>query len=201
LELRAAGTPVLFSYEEALGFCVGDVVCDKDGVAASAVFAEMANYLRTHKQVTVYHHLQQLFSHYGNFVSYNNYIICRDPKKTDQIFQRIRTAGANNSYIMTAAGASVVSVKDVTVGYDSTNVEGNYACSMPLTPDSHMLMFEFNNGVSATFRTSGTEPKIKFYTEIAGQPGQEAGMLGSILKAFVDQLVEEFLQPTLHGLV
>jgi phosphomannomutase len=33
---------VLFSYEESIGFCCGDVVFDKDGVIGAAVFAEMS---------------------------------------------------------------------------------------------------------------------------------------------------------------
>jgi phosphomannomutase len=33
-QLRAEGRTVLLAYEEAIGFCVGDVLKDKDGVAA-----------------------------------------------------------------------------------------------------------------------------------------------------------------------
>ena len=33
-----------------------------------------------------------------------------------------------------------------------------------------MITFTFDNGVTATIRTSGTEPKIKYYTEIASKP-------------------------------
>lgn len=40
VQLRAAGKQVLFAYEEAIGFCIGDLVKDKDGVTAAAVFAE-----------------------------------------------------------------------------------------------------------------------------------------------------------------
>ena len=40
VQLRATGKQVLFAYEEAIGFCIGDVVKDKDGVSAAAVFAE-----------------------------------------------------------------------------------------------------------------------------------------------------------------
>ncbi len=43
-EHESAGKKVLFSYEEAIGFCCGTVTRDKDGVSAAAVFAEMANY-------------------------------------------------------------------------------------------------------------------------------------------------------------
>ena len=36
-----------------------------------------------------------------------------------------------------------------------------------------MITFYFENGCVATLRTSGTEPKIKYYTELTGQPGEK----------------------------
>lgn len=196
-ELRATGVNVLFSYEEALGFCCGDVLCDKDGISAACIFAEMAGALQT-KGMTVNDHLQGLSSRYGEFVSYNSYIICRDSALTDRIFLRLRNGGDNNGYWTSVNGVRIIALKDITMGYDSA-AEGN-VCSMPTTPDSHMIMYEFENGVTITLRTSGTEPKIKFYTEIAGQPGQQREELRSQLVSFVDAVVEEMLEPTKHGL-
>lgn len=60
LDLQAAGKTVLLTVEEAIGFCVGDVVVDKDGVSAAAVFAEMACDLAA-KGVTVTEHMHQLY--------------------------------------------------------------------------------------------------------------------------------------------
>lgn len=34
-----------------------------------------------------------------------------------------------------------------------------------------MITFTFSNGGVATMRTSGTEPKIKYYTELCAAPG------------------------------
>ncbi len=206
LQLRAAGVKVLFTYEEALGYCVGDVVCDKDGISAGSVFLEMVNELASREGArsytdlvgVVHRRLQWLYAKYGQFVSYNSYVVCHDPKKTDAIFARIRSAGDGGGRIMRSAGSAVVTVKDVTLGYDSTAPDGK--SSLPVTPDSHMIMYEFDNGVSVTLRTSGTEPKIKFYTEIAGKPGQQFQQLHDTLHAFVDKLVDELLQPTENGL-
>lgn len=40
-----------------------------------------------------------------------------------------------------------------------------------------MVTFHLQNGVVATLRTSGTEPKIKFYTEFCAAPGQRSAVL------------------------
>ncbi|VDP52289.1 unnamed protein product [Schistosoma margrebowiei] len=36
-----------------------------------------------------------------------------------------------------------------------------------------MITFDFSNGVTLTLRTSGTEPKIKYYSELRSKPGSE----------------------------
>lgn len=41
-DLQAEGYKVVLAFEESIGFCCGDLVNDKDGVCAAAVFAEMA---------------------------------------------------------------------------------------------------------------------------------------------------------------
>lgn len=94
----------------------------------------------------------------------------------------------------------VVSIKDVTTGYDSTSPDGKL--DLPITKDSHMIMFQFENKVSVTLRTSGTEPKIKIYTEIAGNPLklQSKFDLETELKSFVDILICEMLQPKENNL-
>jgi phosphomannomutase len=59
LRLTREGHEVIFSYEEAIGFCCGDVVVDKDGVSAAGVFAEMACEVYSRGE-TVAGHLQSL---------------------------------------------------------------------------------------------------------------------------------------------
>lgn len=64
-----------------------------------------------------------------------------------------------------------------------------------------MIMFEFSNNVSVTLRTSGTEPKIKFYTELrhTGVTGTAEAAKETLVR-FVNDLVVEMLQPEANGL-
>eukprot|EP00798_Chlamydomonas_sp_ICE-L_P020798 gene20797-27631_t len=60
IELEKEGYQVLFAFEEAIGFMFGDMFKDKDGVAAAAVFAEMAAHLYSSGS-SVQQQLQELY--------------------------------------------------------------------------------------------------------------------------------------------
>lgn len=53
------------------------------------------------------------------------------------------------------------------------NVYGFIHQILPVSKSSQMITFYFENGCVATLRTSGTEPKIKYYTELACKPGDK----------------------------
>ena len=195
-ELRAQGTKVLFSYEEAIGFCCGDVVRDKDGVTASAVFMEMATHLRNAHGRSVNEQLGLLCDTYGHFVSSNGYVICKEQSKIDAIFARLRLP--NNGYLQ-PAGYAVASVRDLTTGFDSSTPDNT--CTMPSDPSSHMITYTFENGCVATLRTSGTEPKIKYYVEMAGAPGEPRTEVDAETAAMRDAIILEMLEPEKNGLV
>lgn len=59
-------------------------------------------------------------------------------------------------------------VRDLTTGYDSRRPDGK--ALLPSSSSSQMITFYFENGLVATIRTSGTEPKIKYYTELRASP-------------------------------
>ncbi len=86
------GYKTIFSYEEAIGFCVGNLVRDKDGISAACVFAQLYAQLKD-KGTTVYDYLQEICSKYGFFVTKNHYFICHDKEKIDQMFKEIREPG------------------------------------------------------------------------------------------------------------
>lgn len=89
MRLENEGQQVIFAYEEAIGFTIGDIVKDKDGVSALAFFSEWAVHLYN-RGITAYDYLEELYTKYGYFVSENSYFICDDKAKIAKIFDRIR---------------------------------------------------------------------------------------------------------------
>ena len=91
-------------------------------------------------------------------------------------------------------------MRDLTTGYDSTT-DDNKAI-FPSDPGSQMITFTFNNGVIATLRTSGTEPKLKYYAEYCGSPEElDWNRIEKELESLVQHLTLEFIQVKEHGLL
>ena len=68
LELEAQGTSFVFGFEEALGYCIGSVVRDKDGTSAALLAAELAAECRARGE-TLLDELAALSRRFGLFVS------------------------------------------------------------------------------------------------------------------------------------
>ncbi|CAK9092456.1 unnamed protein product [Durusdinium trenchii] len=200
-ELRNEGFEVIFSYEEAIGFCVGDMVKDKDGVAAAAVFVEMAKALRN-EGTTCFQHLHKLylehlgtvyFLMYGRPLLLQSYVKSPDPSVTRKLFEAQR-GGDQKSYPKCLGGFVVTGVRDLTVGYDSRTPDG--VPELPLNLGGEMITYYFDAvEADVTLRSSGTEPKIKFYSEMRSDKGDV-----SELRKLVRAVVCTLLDPFAHGL-
>ncbi|KAJ2845710.1 hypothetical protein IWW36_004671, partial [Coemansia brasiliensis] len=79
-------------------------------------------------------------------------------------------------YPRTIGGFPVSYIRDLTIGFEMNNVdqqlqrlsfdENEYWPKFPVSQSSHMITFETRNGGRLTMRTSGTEPKLKYYLEV-----------------------------------
>ncbi|EIN07648.1 hypothetical protein PUNSTDRAFT_88245 [Punctularia strigosozonata HHB-11173 SS5] len=203
LNLVAEGYEVPFGYEEAIGFMFGDLR-DKDGVAATLQFAEMV--VSLHQQgKTASSHLKELYAKYGYFQTNNSYFLCYDPSTIDRIFARIRNFDGSATsdkpaYPKTLADLTITSVRDLTIGYDSSNPP-TYKPTLPLS-SGHMIQFRAANSdgsskIVLTTRTSGTEPKIKYYLE--GQGSNVEGVT-ELLGRVVSELAENWMQARKNNL-
>jgi len=203
LQLVDEGYEVPFAYEEAIGFMVGPAVRDKDGVSAAVCFAEIAVTLAA-RGLTVMEFLHDLYSRYGHFRTNNSYFICNNSATIDRIFGRLRSYYAEKlgswNYPTSIAGLNMVSIRDLTVGYDSANPP-TFKPSLPLSA-GHMIQFraqsdESGIGITLTIRTSGTEPKIKFYLE---GNGNDPSALEACLSSVVAELRDNWMEAEQNGL-
>jgi phosphomannomutase len=184
----------------------GSEIRDKDGVAATMVFAQLAASLRA-RGTTVSAHLQELYQRYGYFETSNSYFVCTDPLVIENIFRKIRSSGdmgshQGRSYPSSIGGLRIRSVVDLTEGhgYDSTNAP-TYQPKLPLSL-GHMIQFRASSDsddsrIVLTIRTSGTEPKIKYYLEGSGSNRQA---VHSLLGGVVNDLAEDWMDAAENGL-
>eukprot|EP00698_Gefionella_okellyi_P003799 TRINITY_DN13530_c0_g1_i1.p1 TRINITY_DN13530_c0_g1~~TRINITY_DN13530_c0_g1_i1.p1 ORF type:complete len:608 (-),score=163.63 TRINITY_DN13530_c0_g1_i1:33-1637(-) len=190
LGLQQSGYTVLFAYEEAIGYMVGTQVLDKDGVSAAVAMAELVNTLAREGK-TCLQYLQSLFDRYGVFAQCDSYFLCYEPPVVDRIFARIRSLYTTQS----VGQFRIKAIRDLTTGYDS-NYADNKA-RFPTSKSSHMITFTFENGANVTLRTSGTEPKLKYYAEHNGAPRDK---VERELADVVQAIIEVYLQPKENNL-
>jgi phosphomannomutase len=139
------GTRFLFGYEEALGYAVGDVVRDKDGIGAALAMLRLATEMRVAGR-SVLDRYDELETAHG--VHLTSQVTLRT---TDQarVMSRLRAA-----HPATLGGEPVMSVADLADG--AGDPDG--------IPPSNVLILRLP-GARVVLRPSGTEPKIKCYIE------------------------------------
>ncbi|XP_019716271.1 glucose 1,6-bisphosphate synthase [Hippocampus comes] len=200
-ELTAEGKTVLFAFEESIGFLCGSRIPEKDGVSTAVVVAEMAADLRDRK-LSLQQQLHNIYQMYGYHMSRTSYVICNDGVTIGRIFARLRDfgGGGGGPYPATCGGIRVVHVRDVNRGFDSSQADSRSV--LPMSRSGHMITFTLENGVVATLRTSGTEPKIKIYTELCTAPGTSVvSGLEAELRKVTDALLDDFLEPEKNDLI
>jgi len=154
------GWRFVFGYEEALGYTVGELVRDKDGVSAAVIFAELAAVLRE-RGTTVLAHLEELYRRYGLFTSSQVNLTKKGVEGIAEL--RAIMARLRQNPPWKIGEHAVVNVRDyltqVTIAADGTK--------QPLAlPKSDVLTFELASGSRVIARPSGTEPKAKFYFDV-----------------------------------
>uniref|UniRef100_A0A6U2BWI2 phosphoglucomutase (alpha-D-glucose-1,6-bisphosphate-dependent) n=1 Tax=Chlamydomonas euryale TaxID=1486919 RepID=A0A6U2BWI2_9CHLO len=161
-ELEAEGHTVLFAFEEAIGFMLGPMFRDKDGVAAAAVMAELAA-AEYAAGSTLVDRLERLQQRYGYYVTRASYFVADQPSKSRAVFDRLTAGG---QYPQSVGGIAVHSVRDIGAGRDTGALDGTV--SLPWQKGDMMLTLRLDGAATLTLRASGTEPKLKYYLEVNG---------------------------------
>ncbi len=165
------GARFIFGYEEALGYEVGDVVRDKDGIGAALAMLWLATSAKAagRSVLEVYDELEMA---HGVHLTSQLTLRTAEPAR---IMSRLRAHPPAEF-----GGQQVSSVVDLADGDGAAGPPGTASPSgaaSPPVPRADVVIFELP-GARVVLRPSGTEPKIKCYIEIVepltGRPLAEA---------------------------
>ena len=145
---QAPGTRFLFGYEEALGYAVGDVVRDKDGISAALAVLSLATTARTAGR-SLLDRWDALEAAHG--VHLTAQVTLHAPSPAG-IMGRLRAAPP-----AALADQPVTGSADLAAGAGTAGVSG--------LPPADVLIYRLP-GARVVIRPSGTEPKLKAYLEI-----------------------------------
>lgn len=181
LELeRTEGRTTVFGYEEALGYSVGDVVRDKDGISAALVFADLAGWCRA-RGVTPWDFLGELQRAHGLFLSAQ---------------KSVTIAGAEGAVTIAAIMDGFRAAPPGAIGGLAVTEARDFRAGVPGLPKSNVVAYLLEGGSRVTLRPSGTEPKIKYYFELREAPrgGEELAAARARGEERLAALVADFVR-------
>lgn len=143
-EMQVKGKTVLFTYEEAIGFMVGTNVWDKDGISSMLTAYLLLQEVSAEHQ-TLRGRLDALWQKYGYQIQFNSYFYHQSASALKPIIAKLPGQFAQ--------------LKEITFKDD-------VLLKIDHIKTSNVLFLEFQSGAWIAIRASGTEPKIKFYSEI-----------------------------------
>jgi phosphomannomutase len=151
---RERGWHAVLGYEEALGYAVGGLVRDKDGISAAVVVADLARTLQGQGS-GILDRLDELARRHGLWVSVQRSVHL-DPAAGGGL-----VAGALDALVSDpppeVSGLAVLEVTDHRV---------EVAGAPPWLPPSDLVELAVEGGGRALVRPSGTEPKCKVYVDL-----------------------------------
>ncbi len=160
LKHDGAGGRFVMGFEEALGYSVGPVVRDKDGISAALVFCDLAARCAA-EGISVLDRLTALYRAHGLHATRQHSIKlpgAAGKARIAAMMGRLREAPPE-----ALDGVAVARVRDLHTGY-ATHVDGS---KTPIDlPRSNVLAFDLADGGRVLARPSGTEPKLKLYFEV-----------------------------------
>lgn len=175
LQLKKEGVRVLLAYEEAIGFQVGDWNFDKDGISALIVFYALLNENEVFGSLSA--RLERIYEREGcRPIQFNGYYYGNRAGKIKEILSNAKEPNQSN-------------VK-----------------SFERSASSYQVKVEFELGSVGPawliLRPSGTEPKLKYYSEVISEKGDNvvgAGA-GKALELEVEKLIEGMIEPCKNNL-
>ncbi|GIU08212.1 phospho-sugar mutase [Shewanella morhuae] len=171
----------LFAYEEALGYTVGSMVWDKDGLSALVAFAQLTAELVAKGQ-TIWDRLEQIYRDHGFHLN-------------AQVSIALKPDTPNIGAYLREHPPVKIGELDVLSTDDLKALERRFADGRVEKidlPPSDVLTYCLTGGARVIVRPSGTEPKIKCYYEVV-ETMLEADTLASA-QAKADKRMADFIK-------
>lgn len=158
-ELQREGFTVLMAFEEAIGFMVNpSSVWDKDGISALCLAYFLT--IESHNNgKSLREKLTGIYKEVGYFAQYNSYYYLQDPSKIPAIFSILRQR--LHYMIPESRPDNLPSECQISIDCEATIHGISDPGGLMIT-----LLLSMDRLSWLTIRGSGTEPKIKFYSEI-----------------------------------
>jgi phosphomannomutase len=138
-------------YEEALGYSVGPVVRDKDGLSAALILLDLVAFEKARGR-TLNDTLDDLARRFGVSVTAQHSVVLPGTEGAAQIaalMARLRATPLGS-----LGGVEITHTRDLA------------RPESPALPTADVLTYDLADGSRILARPSGTEPKIKFYFEV-----------------------------------
>lgn len=166
-QLEAAGQGhVIFSYEESIGYMIGDYVRDKDAVTAALLLTEMTAWYAA-QGMTLLDALEALYQKYGYYAEKTLNLVM--PGLEGMANMKALMASLRQTPPAQIAGTQVTRQRDYQDGTERDTATGQVT-TMELV-GSNVLGYQLADGTTIVVRPSGTEPKIKVYILANGPDG------------------------------
>jgi len=159
--------PFVVGYEEALGYSIGDVVRDKDGVSAALLLVDLAAWAKSRGE-TLRDRLADIYRRHGLHRTRQISVRMEGDTGAARIASITKELRANPPAEI--AGARVCRIRDIQAGTD-TDIQTGEVRPVDL-PVSDVLALYLDDDSRVLVRPSGTEPKIKFYFEAVISMGE-----------------------------
>lgn len=169
-QLEAAGQGhVIFSYEESIGYMIGDYVRDKDAVTASLLLTEMTAWYAA-QGMTLLDALDALYTKYGYYGEKTLNLVM--PGLEGMALMANLMAKLRQTPPAEIAGTTVLRQKDYQDGTERDTASG--AVSPIALVGSNVLAYDLADETTIVVRPSGTEPKIKVYVLAKGKDSTDS---------------------------
>jgi phosphomannomutase len=155
---KTDGGRFVIGFEEALGYSIGQVARDKDGVSAILIAADLISFAKQKGQ-NLWDLLIDIYRRHGLALSTQKSIKKPGSAGADEIKHMMNNLRSTPPSVI--AGSKVICSRDY-LNQTSTDATGVKALSLP---KSNVLAYDLDDGGRVIVRPSGTEPKIKFYLE------------------------------------